>query len=110
YQLQQQQNAESAIERCESRLARVECLTEWKKENEAIKEQNKVKKVDFENALAAWEEEKMKAKAEKRKPGWNKPKWREDFKPEKLKPRPKKVAEGDDDSESSEESGDEPAD
>ncbi|KAJ3977058.1 hypothetical protein EV361DRAFT_958213 [Lentinula raphanica] len=70
----QQKTAEDAVERREARE----------------------KKERYDEAVALWEAEKAKAKAEKRRAGWCKPKWREDFKPESLKPRPKRVAEEDD--------------
>ncbi|KAJ3875257.1 hypothetical protein F5051DRAFT_334200 [Lentinula edodes] len=107
HEKQQKEDAENAIERRNFRQIHAERLAEWKKENEAIKERNKLKKADYDLAVVAWEEEKAKAKEEKRKPRWNKPKWREDFKPETLKQRPKKNVEGEEEDDESDESGDE---
>jgi hypothetical protein len=42
-----------------------------------------------------WEVEKQEAKEEKRKRGWEKPKWN-NYHPEVLLPRPKKSADGED--------------
>ncbi|KAJ3858225.1 hypothetical protein EV359DRAFT_52403 [Lentinula novae-zelandiae] len=93
---QRQEDIENANERRDARRAQAEKISEWKKDNKAIKERNKAKKEEFSVAVAAWEAEKEMAKAEKRKPRWNKPKWK-DYNPKKMKPRPKKPAEHDGD-------------
>lgn len=101
---QRQEVADDANERRDARLAHAERVSEWKRENEAIKERNEVKKKQLVEAVARWEAEKELAKAQKRKPGWVKPKWR-DFNPEKLKARPRKD-DGDDDDDDGEDDGD----
>lgn len=101
---QREEVANNANERRDARLAHAERVSEWKRENEAIKERNEVKKKQLVEAVARWEAEKELAKAQKRKPGWIKPKWR-DFNPEKLKPRPKKDG-GDDDDDGEDDDGD----
>ncbi|KAJ4496460.1 hypothetical protein C8R41DRAFT_918515 [Lentinula lateritia] len=93
---QRQEDIENVNKRWDARQAQAEKISEWKKDNEAIKERNKAKKEEFSVAVTAWEAEKEMAKAEKRKPRWNKPKWK-DYNPEKMKPRPKKPAEDDGD-------------
>ena len=46
--------------------------------------------------MKAWEEEKVHAKAEKRRAGQPQPKWKRDFQPKVLPPRPKKDDAGED--------------
>jgi hypothetical protein len=51
--------------------------------------------------LTEWESEKAAAKSEGRRLGWQQPKWKRDFQPQKLPVRPKKQEDesdgGDDD-------------
>lgn len=100
---QRQEVADNANEGRDARLAHAERISEWKRENEAIKEHNEVKKKQLVEAAARWETEKELAKAQKRKPGWVKPKWR-DFNPEKLKLRPRKD-DGDNDDDGEDDDG-----
>ncbi|KAK7022995.1 hypothetical protein R3P38DRAFT_2779728 [Favolaschia claudopus] len=72
-------------------------LAEWKKENEEIRRRNEEKRQEMAIDVAAWELEKQEAKQEKRKVGWEKPKWK-DYGPEKLLARPTKADKEDDDS------------
>jgi hypothetical protein len=76
-------------------------LVEWKKENDAIRERNEAKKQLMAADVEAWEAEKQAAKEEKRRRGWEKPKWK-DYGPEVLLQRPKKSAD-DDESENGDE-------
>ncbi|KAJ7053423.1 hypothetical protein C8F01DRAFT_996450 [Mycena amicta] len=73
-------------------------LVAWKKENDLIRERNEAKKAQFKADTAAWETEKAVAKAEKRRPGWVKPKWAA-YNAEKHLPRPKKPVDEDEDEE-----------
>lgn len=52
-------------------------LVEWKKENDAIRERNEAKKQLMVADVEAWEAEKQAAKEEKRRRGWEKPKWKD---------------------------------
>jgi hypothetical protein len=70
-------------------------LAEWKKQNNLIHGRNEAKKQVFEADKAAWELEKAEAKADKRRPAWPKPKWK-DYEAELLLPRPKKAVEDED--------------
>ncbi|KAJ7938806.1 hypothetical protein B0H13DRAFT_1851388 [Mycena leptocephala] len=70
-------------------------LAEWKKRNDLIHGRKEAKKQLFEADKAAWELEKAEAKADKRRPAWLKPKWK-DYEPELFLPRPKKVVEDED--------------
>lgn len=70
-------------------------LAAWKKENDSIRELNEAKKAALAADVEGWEVEKQEAKEEKRKRGWEKPKWK-DYHPEVLLPRPKKSADGED--------------
>ncbi|KAJ7020699.1 hypothetical protein C8F04DRAFT_1274615 [Mycena alexandri] len=75
--------------RQERREAHTAELVEWKKENDGIRARNEAKKLEFAADTTAWEMERDEAKAEKRRAGWPKPKWK-DYKPEKQLPRPRK--------------------
>ncbi|KAJ4472053.1 hypothetical protein J3R30DRAFT_3407574 [Lentinula aciculospora] len=63
-----------------------------KKRNDRIKDGNEGKKVEYNKAVTAWEAERDRAKAEKRRAQWIKPMWRGGYQPENLLPRPKKTA------------------
>ncbi|KAJ7472573.1 hypothetical protein FB451DRAFT_1175315 [Mycena latifolia] len=67
----------------EEREVRAAELAEWKKKNELIRGRNKAKKEQFRIDTAAWEVERAEAKAEKRRPAWTKPKWK-DYQPEAM--------------------------
>ncbi|KAJ7939430.1 hypothetical protein B0H13DRAFT_1850724 [Mycena leptocephala] len=87
----ERKEAEAAgkVKRKTERAARAAELAEWKKQNELIRGRN-----ELEVDKAAWEVEKELAKTEKRRPAWQKPKWK-DYEPEALFPRPKKADEED---------------
>ncbi|THU84613.1 hypothetical protein K435DRAFT_687176 [Dendrothele bispora CBS 962.96] len=92
----------------ESRMAYAEELQRWEAENEGIKARNAEKKKRFDEAETAWQVEKALAKTEKRRPKWNRPQWRKDYQPEKLRPRPKLAdVEGEGDETDSNEGSDE---
>ncbi|KAJ7436663.1 hypothetical protein B0H11DRAFT_2206972 [Mycena galericulata] len=81
------------------REAHAEELVSWKKTNDQIRERNEARKAQFEADKAVWEvEKKAEAKAEKRRPGWLKPKWI-DYGPEKQMARPKKPVDDEDEEE-----------
>ncbi|KAJ3746480.1 hypothetical protein DFH05DRAFT_953283 [Lentinula detonsa] len=102
-----QQELDDAHERRDMQQAHAGKLAEWKKQNDRIKERNEGKKVEYNKAVAAWEAERDQAKAEKRRTQWTKPKWREEYQPENLLPRPKKTtADADVDNDNEEESED----
>ncbi|KAJ7814466.1 hypothetical protein B0H13DRAFT_1664783 [Mycena leptocephala] len=87
----EQRKEEETAGKEDRQVQREECageLAEWKKENDLIRGRNEAKKEVFEADKAAWEIEKDDAKADKRRPGWAKPKWK-DYKPELLLKRPK---------------------
>ncbi|KAJ7495066.1 hypothetical protein FB451DRAFT_1121654 [Mycena latifolia] len=73
-------------------------LASWKTNNDQIRARNEAKKEQFKLDEAAWEAEKVLAKADKRRPAWVKPKWK-DYNPEKQLPRPKKPADDEEDDE-----------
>ncbi|KAJ7442313.1 hypothetical protein FB451DRAFT_1057607 [Mycena latifolia] len=73
------------------RAAHAAELALWKQKNEAIKQRNEAKRVTFASDSTAWELEKAAAKLEKRRPGWEKPKWK-DYGAEQMLPRPKMAA------------------
>ncbi|KAJ7450838.1 hypothetical protein FB451DRAFT_1285273 [Mycena latifolia] len=87
-----------------ARETRAAELAEWKKKNDLIRARNEAKKELFEADKAAWELEKAEAKADKRRPAWQKPKWK-DYNPEPLLPRPKKLEEGGDEKDDSDGEG-----
>jgi len=78
----------------------VAALVGWKEMNGAIKERNEAKKVIFNDALKAWEDDRDAAKREKRRPRLTKPRWK-DYGPETLIQHPKRVEFADKDDESS---------
>jgi hypothetical protein len=98
----QQKAAEEKAARKEQREKHAELLAEWKREEKARKERNKVVKERWAVAVQLWVNERDVAKAERRKPGWKKPTLKEFQGMEKAKPRPK-LADGDEDEEEEEE-------
>jgi hypothetical protein len=100
----------AAEQRKNQRQSHAAGLAEWKKSCAAVKERNREKKDRFEEAVKEWESERAVAKAEKRRPGWQKPKWKQDFQPETLPERPKKTVEDEEDNEESELEGDDEID
>jgi len=85
---------------CIQRETHTATLMEWKKKNDAIRERNEAKKVIFNEALKAWEDDRDAARREKQWSRWTKPKWK-DYGPEVLIQCPKCVGAGNDDEESS---------
>jgi hypothetical protein len=94
-----------AAERKTQRERHVAVLAAWKKDCDGIRERNREKKTAYDAAVIEWEAEKAAAKLERRRPGWPKPKWRQDYEPEVMPERPKKNTE-DDEEESNKESDD----
>ncbi|KAJ6542263.1 hypothetical protein B0H10DRAFT_2390545, partial [Mycena sp. CBHHK59/15] len=86
---------EEAVEKEQQRVQRENHATEladWKKKNTVIRARNKVKKATYAEDTTAWDEEKVIAKQEGRRPRWTKPKLK-DYDLENLVPRPKKIVE-----------------
>jgi hypothetical protein len=89
-----------AAERKSQRENHAAVLAAWKKECDGIRDRNREKKTEYQAAVIEWEAEKAAAKLEKRRAGWPKPKWKQDYEPEVMPERPKKNADDDDDDES----------
>lgn len=94
-----------AAERKSQRESHVVALVAWKKDCDGVRDRNREKKVEYDAAVIGWEAEKDAAKLEQRRPGWSKPKWRQDYEPEVMPERPKKSVE-DDNNESDDGDGD----
>jgi hypothetical protein len=96
----ERQRAEGEAEAAERRSRReshVAALAAWKKDCDGIRDRNREKKMKYDAAVIKWEAEKAAAKLERRRPGWPKPKWKQDYEPEVMPERPKKNVEDDDD-------------
>ena len=65
-------------------------LVVWKKDCDSIRNRNREKKMEYNAAVIKWEVEKAAAKLEQEQLGWQKPKWKQDYKPEMMPERPKK--------------------
>jgi hypothetical protein len=94
-----------AAERKSQRESHVAALAAWKKDCDGIRDRNREKKTEYEAAVIEWEAEKAATKLERRRPGWPKPKWKQDYEPEVMPKRPKKNIE-DDNNESNDGDGD----
>jgi hypothetical protein len=86
-----------AAERKSRRESHVVALAAWKKDCDGIRDRNREKKMKYDAAMVDWEAEKVAAKLEQRRPGWQKPKWKQDYEPEVMPERPKKSVEDNDD-------------
>ena len=86
-----------AVERKGQREIHAVALVTWKKDCDGIRERNRMKKMEYDAAVIKWEAEKAAAKLEGRRQGWQKPKWKQDYKPELMPERPKKSIEDDND-------------
>jgi hypothetical protein len=91
----QKREAAAAEQRLHQREAHGVVLAAWKAECGAVQDHNQQRKLDYEQAMAEWEAEKAVAKEQKRRPKGVQPRWRQDYKPEKLPGRPKKTVEED---------------
>jgi hypothetical protein len=108
-----QEEEETAEKKRKQRETHALVLAAWEQERTLVRERNKVRKEKFDAAVAAWEVEKVLAKQEKRRPGWQKPKYRKDFLPENMPERPKRadgVEGGESDGEQQHDNGDQIAD
>jgi hypothetical protein len=85
-----------AAERKSQRESHVAILAAWKKNCDGIRDRNREKKMEYDAAVIKWEAEKAAAKLERRRPGWPRPKWKQDYEPEVMPERPKKNIEDDD--------------
>ena len=95
----ERQRAEAEVEVAERKSQQENhgvALTAWKKECHDIRDRNREKKTEYDAAVIKWEAEKGAAKLEKRRPGWPKPKWKQDYEPEVMPERPKKNVDEDD--------------
>ena len=98
-QRREEEEAE-AKQRWTQREGHAAVLVAWKTHCDGIKEENRCKPQEFERVMTQWEQEKASAKAEGRRSGWQKPRWKQDFQPEKLPACPKRQQDessGDDD-------------
>jgi hypothetical protein len=96
----EQQRTEGEADAAERKIRReshVVVLAAWKKDCDGIRDRNREKKMKYDTSVIDWETEKAAAKSEQRWPGWPKPKWRQDYKPEVMPERPKKSIEEDGD-------------
>jgi hypothetical protein len=98
---QQAEGEAEAAERKSQRENHVTALAAWKKECDGIRDRNREKKMEYQAAVIEWEAEKATAKLERRRAGWPKPKWKQDYMPEVMPERPKKNAEDDEDEDES---------
>ncbi|KAJ7205221.1 hypothetical protein GGX14DRAFT_368115 [Mycena pura] len=73
-------------------------IAAWQEANEAIRTRNAARREEYATDIATWEVEKTAAKAEKRRPGWLRPKLA-DYELEVLLPRPKKAVDENEDEE-----------